>query len=247
MRIICPKCSRPIPAEDVNTTTNIAFCRPCVEAFALTSMVKPDAIPRLSPPEKRLSILEIQGNVLTLILPRGGAKGLGCFLLIFSIFWNGIVSIFVFISAWNLFHTGSMNVKSEGGGSVPDLYAALFLVPFVLIGIGMALATIYIFFTQSSLVMDHERGLFRREIFGMKFDKKFEMAEVKSIKLVVSYTENGVAVYGIGILKESETKSGGLTTGARICFGSGLPEDEKEWLLGEIHSFWKEATWIANE
>ncbi len=246
MKIICPKCSLQIPAADVNTTTNIAFCRPCAEAFALTSMVKPDAIPRVSPPAKPLSTLQVQGNVLTLILPRGGPKALGCFLLIFSLLWNGVVGAFLVNTAMSYFKSGSLNLKTEEGGTISGLYAVLFLIPFVLAGAGMACAAIYIWLCQCSLVMDHERGLYRREIFGLKFDRKFEMASIKAIKRVMVYLQNDVPVHGIGILRRS-TDEKQEPLGSRIYFGSSLPEDEKEWLIGELHSFWKEATWIANE
>ena len=137
-------------------------------------------------------------------------------------------------------------MTAEDGSKVSNLYAVLFMIPFVPIGAGMACATLYVWLCQSSLVMDHEKGLFRREILGMKFDRKFAVSEIKAIKRVMVYLQNDVPVHGIGILRRSaDEKQEPL--GSRLYFGSSLPEDEKEWLLGEIHSFWKEATWIASE
>ena len=56
--------------------------------------------------------------------------------LLFSLFWNGIVSVFV-VHVWGMWRTG------RGGGE--KWFLTLFLIPFVVIGIGMVFFTIHSF------------------------------------------------------------------------------------------------------
>src|SRR5262245_31934115 len=127
MTIICPKCSQPIAGENVNATTNIAFCRPCGEAFALASvMPRVPEVPRALAPAVPQSQLEVQNGVLTLLLPRGGKKTLGCFLLLFSIFWNGFLGLMFGISIYKWITTGVLDIRSEEGKPVTPLYFILF-------------------------------------------------------------------------------------------------------------------------
>lgn len=39
MKLLCPKCQRPFPAEQVNVASDVAFCPPCNEGFALSRLV----------------------------------------------------------------------------------------------------------------------------------------------------------------------------------------------------------------
>jgi hypothetical protein len=42
MRVFCPKCQREIASADVNVAADVAFCRPCNEAFELSDLVDDD-------------------------------------------------------------------------------------------------------------------------------------------------------------------------------------------------------------
>ena len=80
--------------------------------------------------------------VAKVVPPRAGATSLRAgssrvgkliFALIFTLFWNGIVSVFLVqcLSGWNL---------GQGDGCM-----TAFLVPFLLVGVGMAVLTVYFF------------------------------------------------------------------------------------------------------
>ena len=43
MKVICPKCRREIPLDDVNVNTDIALCRPCGEAHAFSELVEDES------------------------------------------------------------------------------------------------------------------------------------------------------------------------------------------------------------
>lgn len=52
MDVICPGCSAPIPAEDINVVTDVALCRACGEASPFSSLVhapQPGAAPATPP------------------------------------------------------------------------------------------------------------------------------------------------------------------------------------------------------
>src|SRR5215204_386831 len=104
----CPRCKGVIPSEDVNVAKDIAFCRACNlshELSALTAGVEINPQVDLSrPPQgawfRREGIVTVTGAT-----HRSLGQALG--LLFFSLFWNGIVSVFVlFAIASTLRHIG---------------------------------------------------------------------------------------------------------------------------------------------
>ncbi len=50
----------------------------------------------------------------------------------------------------------------------------------------------------------------------------------------MAYKQNEVPVHGVGINVKSRSSP--------LVFGSGLSDDEKKWLVGELHAFWKDIT-----
>jgi hypothetical protein len=241
MKIICPKCKAEIPPNDVNVAAALAYCPACAEGFPLSALVADGGPPRVEAPAAPVSTLHRDGDVLTLSLPPGGFRGPGCFFLGFSLFWNAITWTFLGIFILNAIAPGTIKVKSKG--DLPGVFVFLFLTPFVLIGIGTFVAAIFNIFGRYSLVMDRVRGIYRQEVFGFKWDKKFDLSEISSVELVVAYTQNNIPVYSVGLIREGLTETGEAKPWrSRISFGSGLPESERRWLCGEINAFWREMT-----
>jgi hypothetical protein len=64
MTIHCPRCGHEVPASQVNVATDVGACRSCDNVFSLSSLVKQDAAPPLTPPggtwfDERLSGFEV--------------------------------------------------------------------------------------------------------------------------------------------------------------------------------------------
>src|SRR5688572_16635278 len=92
----CPKCSTLISAEDINVAADVAFCRPCNGAQSLSELVHGTGIDSnidlLRPPEGAWQREHPLGRLIGAThRSAGGAIGS----LLFGLFWNGIVSIFV--------------------------------------------------------------------------------------------------------------------------------------------------------
>jgi hypothetical protein len=241
MKIVCPKCNREIQPNDVNVAAALAYCPACAEGFSLGALVANSGPPRLAPPAAPVSTLRRDGDVLSLLLPPGGLRGAGCFLLFFSLFWNAITWTMLSIFILNVFHPGTVKVKN--GGNLPGVFSFLFMIPFVLIGLLTFVLAIFNIFGRCSLVMDRVRGIYRQEVFGFKWDKKFDLTEISAVEMVVAYTQNHVPVYSVGLIRDGPTPTGQAKPWrSRISFGSSLPEPERRWLCGEIHAFWQDMT-----
>src|SRR5882672_917111 len=60
MRIICPRCGRPVPGEDIHLARGAALCRPCGEIMDLPALVAKEA-PTLYRPDS-LRWHEVDGD-----------------------------------------------------------------------------------------------------------------------------------------------------------------------------------------
>ena len=228
MKIVCPKCKQPIPAEGVNIAKALAYCNACQEGFDLDDLVEPEALPAERPADAQCLLVR-DADKLALALPRGGFKGIGCFFTFFALFWNGITWLFVVLTILGMVGAVPTNtVKS----SSPPAVVLLFLIPFMVIGIVTGLIALYCVFGETSVAMDSQELMFRRTVLGRNWDRTYPIAKIKEIKRTESYKQNDVPVYGVGIHIEGKSMA--------ITFGSGLKEEEKNWLIYELFSFWQE-------
>ena len=219
MKIVCPKCNEAIPSDAVNVAKALAFCARCGEGFSLGMFVTAPA--RTAQPPDARTALTRAGDRLAIAFPASGFKGVGCFFLIFSAFWNGIT--------WTMLLSlflGAAKFKS----STPAAYFVL--IPFVLIGLITFFIAIYCVWGDSAVALDREHILFERRLFGLKRTHTYDTADVTDIRRTESYQQNNQPVYGVGIHFKSRR--------IPLTFGTGLSEDEKNWLVGELYSYWKE-------
>jgi hypothetical protein len=221
MEPTCPRCSEAIAPENVNVKADVAYCRACNETFPLSQMVDrasraPERTER--PPNASVVFASVRGEHLAASLPRGSSRALGCGMLFFTLFWNAITWFFV------------LGPPSEGEGPM-RYFLFLFMIPFILIGIGTLLGTIYILFGKVSLAMNREALLVRREVLGLRFQSRYPIATITGVYMAESYRQNNNPVLGVGIfLSDKRTP---------VTFGSSLPKQEKAWLTWEIYDFWK--------
>ena len=112
-----------------------------------------------------------------------------------------------------------------------DFVALLFLTPFVLVGAVTFAAALYCIYCEVTLAMDRENVLFQRQVFGWKWERSYPFSDIKDIRLTEAYQQNKVPVYGVGIHLNGKPMP--------LTFGSNLSDEEKNWLLGELHGFWQ--------
>ncbi|MBN1808929.1 MAG: hypothetical protein JW909_07645 [Planctomycetes bacterium] len=223
MRVVCPRCNEVIPAEDINVRENVAFCRACDEGFPLDGLVGADAAPERveKPPGTAVIVDSDPGRHLAIMLPTGGVPcGIKVFATIFALFWNGI-SWSVAVAAW-----------MDDGWT-----GRLFVIPFCLIGVIAFAAALWAWFGRTSLAMDRSNLIMQWRLFGFTRRKLRPIEDITGVALAEAYRENDVPRYGVGIH---------LKSGSPIVFGSGLSDEEKKWLVWEIHDFHARAASARN-
>jgi len=241
MPVLCPKCAQGLPPEDVNVAKDVAFCRSCNEAFPLSAQVSASSAPRTAPPDNTKVVFTRDAERVAVIQPAQGFKGTGCFFTFFALFWNGIT--------WTVFlgFIGSMfGVVSSKSPVAP--WMAVFFIPHMTIGVVVAIMAIYYIFGDVAIAIDRTAVLMQRRLFGYTWARKKAFEEITDIRLTEAYKSNGRSIQGIGFHFEgtalaSNTQNPAVTSFARsrpMTFGSGLSPEEKAWLLGELHDFWRE-------
>ena len=146
------------------------------------------------------------------------ATGKGGFVLLFAIVWDGF--LLAFASMW--FFAAGTEPKNA-----PSWQAALFLVPFLAVGLGMGYAALRAKYAVHLLFIGPEFIRLQRQLFGRTTNRDLPTPEVTRARQTVFYTENYRPVYGIEITAGRQ----------QIKFGSGLEEEDKRWLCAEVREY----------
>lgn len=231
----CHRCGSIIPPDDVNVARDVAFCRPCNLVYELSEIASPDAIGTgidlNQPPHGCWHRPDAYGVVVG-ATHRSLGTALG--LLAVSLFWNGIVSIFVLLALASTlqlagiptpewFPAPKMNGDEMGLGMTIFLW--LFLTPFIAIGSAM------IFGFLSSIAgrteIGHERGdaWIRTALGPLGWKRRFPVDQLKDIRIENQrYRDSdGDARNKVHIVAE-------LHNGRRIKFGSMLTNERRQYL-----------------
>lgn len=210
----CPECKAEIPPDEINVAKDVALCRSCNKAFALSSLVHGANIPGsvdLAAPPPGAWYRDDGVEVVIGATTRSAATGF--FFTLFATFWNGIT--------WTVLLgtlTGLIKPSNSSGQSQSPVFIALFLVPFVLIGIGTALAAVFCWIGRSEV---HIRGADGAVFLGfgsIGWTRRFNVAEVSDVTIeAASWRQNNRAVYQV-VLKGPDLRFGGSLTRERRDF-----------------------------
>lgn len=216
----------------------VAHCRACNSIHRLADLIDQGPVePTSFEPSPALSGVKVQETVTGEVI-RVTARKLRSAILatIFSVFWCGLTSIFVIFAATALLGLppgSSMQDAATGEPISADAAQGvlLFMIPFVLIGIGASLSTLYLWFGSVSVVLRNGQGVVKRGIGPLTWNKRFDPAAVESFSVVSTSLQFGSSnqtnyerVYAI----KAETAGGGFR------FGHTLSEERKYWLAGEL-------------
>jgi hypothetical protein len=148
----CPACHADIASQDINITEGVAFCRSCHKLLRLKDVIASaddEALREAAKDEPPDGCWASDDG--TEIIIGASARSLGGALgaLAVTLFWNGIVSVFVVVAiAGTLLHTigfipnwfPSPNVNGGPTSSMSlgmTIFLWIFLTPFILVGLGM--------------------------------------------------------------------------------------------------------------
>ncbi len=222
--ISCPQCRADLD-DDLRESLGRAECPFCgadVPELA-TAAVPPDEVDsdaaRLSlpplPAKSVIQIVQVTPERRVFYIPGGRSGSIGCFALL----WNGFMAVF----------TGGMASAFWGGNqgdiTLPMLIA--FLSVFWLVGLGMAIWWFKTKFERLFVMIEPQRIVIQRVLFGRKRIDETVLHESSRAELVESYRSNDEPVYRVEV----------AGTNRAAKFATSLERDEKNWLVDRINEF----------
>lgn len=249
----CP-CGAAIPISDINVGQGVALCRVCGKLSRLADLAGVDDadLPRRSATdqaEERKALLLAQGDpprgcaihdygdrVVLRASARSLAGAVG--LLFFTVFWNGIVSVFVALAAAGLwaniigpppswFPAPNMNGGPMSLGMT--LFLCVFLLPFLFVGAMMAACTMVAIAGKVEVRLRGPDGIVFTGVGPIGWKRRFDADHVAAVHLTdADIEENGKKKRAIAI--DVAPDHGGKT----IKFASLLPDQRRLWLGGVL-------------
>ena len=238
MTPICSSCKRSIPAQDVNVAQDVAYCRTCNRAHKLSELVHGTEAPEpdLSrPPAGTWYSSTALGAVIGASHRSiGGAIGT----LAISLFWNGIVSVFLTLVISSTLHLLSvpvpdwfpnpkMNGETMGWGMT--LFLWLFLTPFILIGLAMIGAFFTALAGRTEIRIQQGHGVIFTGVGPIGRRRRFNPQLVSKVRVNDERwrDSDGDRRRRTEIVLEAED-------GKRIRLGGSLPEERRNFLAAAL-------------
>ena len=218
--MLCPQCRQPVaaplPLPDTLWDT-LVECRGCGHAMSVLALwaqssktpeeqAVDDVASAEKPPGSRIGIEDTGAECIWRIPAKGGCS----FMLLFSAAWLTFCTVFV-----------TLIVLSDGDRKTEGL---AFISLFVLAGFGMLYAGLRMTRASHVVRLNSAEFVYERKFFGRTTRKAWPRASVRSVALVVFYSENYQPVHGIEVRGEH----------GKIRFGSALAAMEKAWLCREF-------------
>lgn len=223
----CPVCRAPLALEDVNVEKDMVLCRSCSHMGTLSEISREKDDERvLETVPCHISVFKtMHGLVLSCRRP----KKYGFFLLIFALFWDFIVSCFLYVMVSGKSYTVN-GVEKTG----IDDGTLLFLIPFLLVGIVALLAAVVLLFGGMKLTLNPGRGELFRGIGPIGIRRRFRLAKDTRIMLEERMSSGSS---GSTAMKEISIRQ---TDGKPFRFGRTLvDEDMLEFIAATLRK-WRE-------
>lgn len=235
----CPCCDYPLEAKNINISEGVALCPKCGELSQLSNLnfsgsTTEEALSKKSKRTKlRSDTNQIKVTFYLFSFPKFVVS------LAISIFWNGIVSVFLSLAVAAVFYNfvgfvpewlpapgledGQPIMNDEVMGVGMTLFLCAFLTPFVVIGMGMIINTLLRLCGTSNIVIKKHRSYVSTGIAFIQRKKYFEAHEVDSVKCVLAKSDEGNQErYEIEIISGKKMKFGSLLSEAQLNWASAF-------------------------
>ena len=232
---VCTKCRRTIPSDDINVANDVAYCRDCNISYRLSELTFDSdlnaSLDLNHPPKGAWFVNDGRGAVIG---ATNRSIGAAFGLLIFALFWNGIVSIFVLAALSGTLHVlhvhqpdwfpaPKMNGGDMAAGMVMFLW--LFLTPFIAIGLAMAAACLNCLFGHTEVRVAGMQGSVLTGIGPLGWRRRFDASQVKEVRLLETISSKGQNNTNLLI----ETREG-----KQVKLGSLLTSERRQFFLGAL-------------
>jgi hypothetical protein len=234
----CPKCRQIIGGDDINVGKDLAYCRPCNTAHALSELFDDSALGGpvdLKDPPPGVTCETGPRETVIAASHRSWAQALG--LLGLCLFWNGIVSVFVmFALTGTLYQLGvalpawvpKMNNDGQPIGVGELIFLWLFLTPFIAVGAAIAMGFVSTLAGKTEVRIGRDAGAVFVGIGRLGWTRRFAPAHIQKIELVRRANQNNGEQLEIHLEQEN---------GKRIKFGSLLKEERQAFIVSALRQF----------
>lgn len=228
----CTKCRRVIPSDDINVAKDVAYCRQCNVSYRLSDLTfgnESDPGVNLQHPPQGAWYRTNGATIVVGATNRSLGAALG--VLFVTLFWNGIVSVFVTqaivgtlynfqipIPAW----FPKMGGSSTGPGET--LFLWLFLTPFIMIGLIAVVLCFSTLFGRTEVKIANTRGAVFIGIIALGWYRRFDPSQVRDVRT------NEVRNEG----KETITILIETREGKQIKFGSHITNERRQFIFGAL-------------
>ena len=198
---VCPKCRRAIPPEDVNVGNDIAYCRSCNLSNRLSELTFDSEIGGDMDVNRPVAGTWYRSDGLGMVVGASNRNlATAAAMLFFTLFWNGIVSVFVLVATSGTLHHFGIPVPSwfpapKMNGEVMNsgmlIFLWLFLTPFITIGIVTALTVFNCLFGRTEVRVNGTQGTAFTGIGPLGWRKRFDPTQVRKVAIRESTNNKG--------------------------------------------------------
>jgi hypothetical protein len=235
----CSRCGKAIPSEDINVANDVAYCRACNlshQLSALTQGTELDAGIDLSHPPAGAWHHSDGTGVVIGATHRSLGTAIG--LLAFSLFWNGIVSVFVLVAIAGTLRNLGVRVPDWFPAPVMNgspmsvgmtIFLWIFLTPFILIGLAMIGAFLSCLAGQTEVRISNAEGVVFTGIGTLGYRRRFDASAVKDVRLDDKQWRDSDGGRQRKTYIVIETREGKL-----VKLGSMLTEERRKYVAGAV-------------
>jgi hypothetical protein len=232
----CPSCDHEILSKDINISEGVALCGECgnLSQLSLLNFTTSSIEEIMAEPPKSTKIKSGRDRVDIVLSLFSIPQFLGS--LFVTLFWNGIVSVFVSLAAAAIYYHAVGPVPDwfptpglEEGKPIMNgepmtvgmtIFFCLFLVPFVTIGSCMLANTLLRLFGSTKVSFTENKAHVSTGIWFFRWNNSFDQYDVKSIEYSSNYFGD----------EESSGELIEIMTTETTKFGRLLTEQQKEWI-----------------
>lgn len=238
----CPKCRAVIPADDINVSANVAYCRLCHLAHSLSALAgRGGGInPELDLDRPPVGAWKRSSPLGTIIGASHRSIGSAIGIFLFAAFWNGIVSVFIALALSSTISplgitlpdwlpTPRMNNSTMTVGMTIFLW--LFLTPFIAIGLAMIAAFISCLFGKTEIRLRDWEGEIFSGVGSLGFRRKFKTDAVRDVRIDDDHWHDSK-----GRQRNKTQVVVELIEEKPIKFASSLPEDRRQFLAANLRA-----------
>lgn len=235
---VCPRCKSVIPSEDINVANDIAFCRNCNLSHSLSALtsgrIVDENVDLSRPPAGTWFQRDADG---TLIGATNRSAGQAFGLLFFSMFWNGIVSLFVLMAAASTLQHLGVSLPSwlhghfSKSGNIPirlTIFLWLFLTPFIAIGLVVFLSFLSSLAGRTEIRLQGGQGFLFTGVGPLGFRKRFDTSNVRDVRIQDRRWRDNDGASG------RTTRIIIDTDGRQLNFGSMLTRERRAFVAGAL-------------